>query len=100
MAETRECLEYLFIPAGDESKNNLKTVQFSNSKADKERASKWSRSDGPENCKDEDTKEILLTGSQGGKPECADSCENDINLENQRNCTEKEEEQPNHWGHL
>ena len=100
MAETRECLEYLFIPAGDESKNNLKTVQFSNSKADKERASKWSRSDGPENCKDEDTKEILLTGSQGGKTERDDSCENDSNLGSQRNCTEKEEEQPNHWGRL
>ena len=98
LAETRECLEYLFIPAGDESKNNLKTVPCSNSKADKERASKWSRSDGPENCKDEDTKEILLTGSQGGKTECDDSSENDSNWENQGNCTEKEEEQPSHWG--
>lgn len=61
---------------GHESKNNLETVQHNNSKAEKERASKWSKRDGMQNCKHEGTKEISLTWSQGDEIWCNDSYEN------------------------
>ncbi|KAI5140505.1 hypothetical protein MUG91_G681n1 [Manis pentadactyla] len=50
----------------NERKDNLETIQHNNSKGDqlKERAAKWSKRDDPQNCKQEDTKEIPLTWSQ------------------------------------
>ncbi|EPQ14198.1 Zinc finger protein 572 [Myotis brandtii] len=85
---------------GHESKNNLETVQHNNRKADKlkERASKWSKKDGLQNCKHEDTKEIPLTGSQGDETWCDGFYENNGKSENQENSTGKEEEKPNDGG--
>ncbi|KAK2498794.1 hypothetical protein MC885_007579, partial [Smutsia gigantea] len=85
---------------GNERKDNLKTIQHNNSKGDqlKERAAKWSKRNGPQNCKQEDTKEIPLMWSQRDEIWCDDSYENDGNPENQGNSTGKEEEKPNHWG--
>lgn len=89
----------MFILAGNEGKNNLETVQHCNPKAEKlkERTSKWFKRDGPQNCKREDTKEMLLTWSQRDEIWC-DIYENHGKSENQGNSTEKEEEKLSHWG--
>lgn len=85
---------------GDESKNNLETVQHNSLKADKlkERASECSKKDGPLNLKQEDTKEIPLTLSHGDETWCDSFCENDCKSEKRENSAGKEEEKPSDPG--